>query len=110
MLIKTTRFHNTNYSCEINDKHITFPTNSYPNYLEGHHLIPISAQRNFVSINLDCIENMVSLCPICHSQIHYGTKEAKLFIFNFIANARKKDLESIGFREEILKVVFEIYY
>lgn len=108
--IKTTRFHQTGYKCEIDATHVTFPTNSYPNYMEGHHLVPIATQRNFASINLDCIENMVSLCPVCHSQIHYGTKEAKLKIFNRIVELRKKDLEKIGFTEPILKVIFENYY
>lgn len=108
--IKTTRFHQTSYKCEIDEKHITFPTNSYPNYLEGHHFVPIATQRNFSSINLDCIENMVSLCPVCHSQIHYGTMDAKLEIFNKIVEKRKEDLEKIGFTEQILKVIFETYY
>lgn len=108
--IKSTRFHQTNYRCEIDKNHITFPTTTLPNYLEGHHLVPISAQRNFASINLDCIENMVSLCPTCHSQIHYGTREAKLQIFNALIQNRKKDLKSIGFTEEILKVIFDTYY
>lgn len=108
--IKTTRFHQMAYKCEIDGNHITFPTNSYPNYLEGHHLVPISIQRNFSLINLDCIQNMVCLCPNCHSQIHYGTREAKLKIFNKIIDKRKKDLEKIGFTEPILKVIFETYY
>lgn len=108
--IKTTRFKQTNFKCEINHGHITFPTITYPNYLEGHHFVPISAQRNFSSTNLDCIENMVSLCPVCHSQIHYGTRNAKLEIFNKIIEKRKEDFRSIGFTEEILKVVFDIYY
>lgn len=108
--LKYTRFKQTDFCCEINNNHITFPTVSYPNYIEGHHLVPISAQRNFSTTNLDCIENIVSLCPNCHSQIHYGTREAKLEVFNKIIKNRKKDLESIGFTEEILKVIFEIYY
>ena len=108
--IKTTRFRQTNYKCEVNAEHITFPTGTCPNYLEGHHLVPVSTQKNFSSIKLDCIENMVSLCPICHSQIHYGTREAKLEVFNSICKNRKKDLESIGFTEEILKVIFDTYY
>ena len=108
--IKYTRFKQTNFCCEVNSEHRTFPTNSYPNYLEGHHLIPVSAQRNFPSIKLDCIENMVSLCPICHSQIHYGTREARQEVFNKIIESRIKDFESIGFTKQILKVIFDTYY
>lgn len=108
--LKATAFFRSKYKCEVNSNHITFPTNYYPNYLEGHHLIPISAQKNFASINLDCIENLVSLCPICHSQIHYGTKEAKKEIFETIIKSREADLARIGFTEPILKVIFETYY
>lgn len=108
--IKATRFSQTNYHCECDENHITFPTSSYPNFLEGHHLVPVSLQKNFAEINLDCIQNMVSLCPICHSQIHYGTREAKKAVFDKIVEKRKDDLLSIGFTEEILKVIFDTYY
>lgn len=108
--IKTTRLDMVNYKCEVNSDHITFETTSLPNYLEGHHMIPMAAQKNFPSIKLDCIENMVALCPVCHAQITYGTKEEKKKIFDAIVAKRKKDFESIGFTEPILKVIFDTYY
>lgn len=108
--IRTTRFYKANYKCEVNPNHITFPTVSMENYLEGHHLVPMAAQKNFRTTKLDCIENMVALCPICHSQIHYGTYEAKKEVFDTIVEKRKKELESIGFTKEILNVIFDTYY
>lgn len=108
--IKTTRLDMVNYQCEVNPQHITFKTASLPNYLEGHHMVPMSAQKNFPNIKLDCIENMVALCPTCHAQITYGTKEEKKKIFDAIVEKRINDFMSIGFTKPILKVIFDIYY
>lgn len=108
--LKITRFNQTKYHCEVDENHITFPTSTSPNFLEGHHLVRMAAQKNFPSTNLDCIENIVSLCPNCHMQIHHGTKEAKLKIFNKILEKRGEDLKSIGFSREILQIIFDIYY
>lgn len=108
--IKTTRFCQTNFACEINHNHKTFKSLLYPNFVLGHHLVPMAIQKNFASINLDCINNMVSLCPNCHYQIHYGTREAKKEIFDKIISLRKDDLLEIGFTEQILKVIFDTYY
>lgn len=108
--LKTTALVNSNFKCEVNPKHKTFPSSIYPNFLEGHHMVPVSSQRNFKSINLDCIENIIALCPNCHAQIHYGTRDAKSQIFKSIIKSRGSDLLSIGFSEPILKVVFDTYY
>lgn len=40
-------------------------------YTEGHHLIPLKYQNEF-DYSLDVEANIVSLCPICHRQLHYG--------------------------------------
>lgn len=108
--LKTTRFYQVKCCCESDKSHKTFKTSIFPNFLEGHHLVPISAQRNFPSINLDCIQNIVALCPNCHSKIHFGTREEKKEVFDKIVQSRKEDLEKIGFTVPILKVIFDIYY
>ncbi len=108
--IRATRFSKVLYKCEFNAEHVTFPTVSMDNYLEGHHLVPMAAQRNFRRTKLDCIENMVALCPICHSQIHYGTKEARKEVFDYIVDKRLSDLRKIGFTKEILNIIFDTYY
>ena len=108
--IKNTRFYQICCKCEVNPEHITFETQTLPNFVEGHHMVPMAVQRNFRSINIDCIENMVALCPNCHSQITYGTREEKLKVFNDILNKREEDLKLIGFTREIMKTIFETYY
>ena len=44
--------------------------------MEGHHLIPMKAQKNFEK-NIDRSDNICCLCPNCHRAIHYGTKKEK---------------------------------
>lgn len=48
--------------------------------MEAHHLIPVCFQKEVwdkYGVNIDCIENLVSLCPTCHKAFHYGTKEVQ---------------------------------
>ena len=108
--IKNTRFHQTNCKCEIDENHITFPTPVLSNFVEGHHIVPMNAQKNFLKKNLDCIQNMSSLCPICHSKLTSGTKEIKEEVFNKLIEKREKDLLEIGFTKEIMNTIFELYY
>ena len=62
-----------NYLCEygtlIGKNHITFDAKNGNKYLEAHHLIPMKAQKDFLPNNLDRIENIVGLCPMCHAEI-----------------------------------------
>ncbi len=45
-------------------------------YTEGHHLVPLSYQKEFVH-SLDVEANVVSLCPTCHRKLHYGNDSEK---------------------------------
>lgn len=108
--IKLTRFQQTEYRCESDESHITFSTEKHPNFLEGHHHIPLSAQRVFPNINLDCIENMVALCPNCHKKIHYATDYEKYEMFSMITQKRIIDLNSMGFSENELQEIFKNFY
>jgi len=69
------------YSCERNHEHKTFISKSTQKpYMEAHHLVPIASQKQIwekYNVNVDCIENLVSLCPTCHKAFHYGTDEVK---------------------------------
>jgi 5-methylcytosine-specific restriction enzyme A len=56
------------FKCKINHEHITFISNK-TNYVEGHHIIPMFQQKNYEFI-LDDINNIISLCPNCHREIH----------------------------------------
>ena len=62
------------YICECDDSHNTFTARSTAQqYMEPHHLIPISKQGLFEH-GLDVPANIICLCPTCHSRIHYGMK------------------------------------
>jgi 5-methylcytosine-specific restriction protein A len=61
----------SNFKCEIDPNHSTFYTNKGIQYLEGHHLIPLSVQKEFEN-SLDIPANIVGLCPNCHRHLHYG--------------------------------------
>ena len=40
--------------------------------MEGHHLIPMKAQKDYIQ-NIDRSDNICCLCPNCHKAIHYGS-------------------------------------
>lgn len=88
------------YKCEFDEGHTTFISrrNKKP-YMEAHHLIPIS-QAQYIwekkHVNVDCIENIVSLCPTCHRAIHHGEFDTKLAILKKLYDKRHQDLLKIG--------------
>lgn len=86
-----------NYMCEVDNNHPTFVRKvSNVGYTEAHHLIPLAAQGEdrFKDVNLDCLENIVSLCSNCHNQIHYGKDVEE--IITKLYNLRKKKLTKRG--------------
>jgi len=65
-----------NFICQVNKEHITFKSKGQ-NYVEGHHIIPMYQQKNYDFI-LDSIDNILSLCPTCHREIHYSDNKKKI--------------------------------
>lgn len=98
------------YSCENDYRHETFISKkTKQKYMEAHHLIPVCYQKEIwdkYHINIDCVENLVSLCPTCHKAIHYGTKDVqKKMISELYAHCAPK-YKAIGLSislEEIYK-------
>ena len=89
------------YSCEGDYTHKTFISNTTNKpYMEAHHLVPVAFQAQMwdkFHINIDCLENLVSLCPNCHKAFHYGTKEVKAqMIVTLFAKIAHK-YQAIGF-------------
>ncbi len=80
------------YVCEFATikglNHPTFNARTGHYYIEAHHLIPMKAQKDFGGKNLDREENIVGLCPNCHSAVHYGTLEEKVRILKPLYDAR----------------------
>ncbi|QZN97855.1 MrcB family domain-containing protein [Symbiopectobacterium purcellii] len=61
------------FFCEYDSNHKYFKSKiSNQNYVEAHHFIPLSEQYNF-EYSLDVVENIISLCPVCHKILHHGT-------------------------------------
>ena len=89
-----------NYRCEYgminSEQHKTFTNKRGVNYSEGHHLIPMSKQDFFGKKNLDRLENIVSLCPVCHKQVHYGDKSSRDEILSKLYLYRNSKLQSAG--------------
>lgn len=88
------------YKCEGNIQHETFLSKrTGKQFMEGHHLIPVGFQIdiwNKYGVNVDCVENIVSLCPNCHRAIHYGNDLIKSELINKLFNARKSIYRKIG--------------
>ena len=85
------------YLCENNKNHKSFKRKKDGrNYVEAHHLIPLEAQffSKYKDINLDCPENIVSLCSHCHNEIHYGVEFESILLKLY--QERKSILERKG--------------
>ncbi|MDD4187650.1 MAG: hypothetical protein PHX04_02665 [Bacilli bacterium] len=83
------------YKCSIDHSHTTFNSKLGTQYMEAHHLIPMCAQKDF-SINIDRIENIISICPICHCGIHLGNQEFKLDLLKKLYDLKEQELKSVG--------------
>lgn len=106
--IAKTAIEASEFICEygkiIKEPHKTFKSKNGNYYMEGHHLIPMKAQKDY-AINIDRPENIISLCPICHRAIHNACNPEKLKILKTLFEIREKKLESVG-----LKINFEDLY
>ena len=56
---------------------------------------------------MDCVENIISLCPTCHRAFHNGTKEVRARMIENLYEKLLPRYKSIGFNisvEEINKL------
>jgi len=84
------------YKCEIDNRHTTFLARATKeNYVEGHHLIPISLYNDFDN-DIDVIANIVSLCPTCHRKLHSGIKADVDELIESLYKFRKNRLSKVG--------------
>ena len=96
-----------NYICEIDGTHISFVNSKGKPYMEAHHLLPMSSQKQYFPINIDREENIVCLCPNCHRAIHYGNLDEKKERLIKLYNISKKELIKSGInitKQELLKL------
>lgn len=79
-----------NYLCEVSKDHQTFiSSSSNTRYMEAHHLIPMSYQKDF-KFSLDVPENIASLCPNCHKMIHLATHEDRKKLIKMLFTAKRQ--------------------
>ena len=92
---------NAYYCCENDPNHETFESaKTHKNFMEAHHLVPVKYQQQIwqkYNINVDCTENIVSLCPTCHRAFHNGTKEVKARLIENIYSRVLPKYKYIGF-------------
>jgi len=97
------------YLCEYNNSHITFVSASTEKpFMEAHHLIPITRQQEIwdkCGINIDCVENVVSLCPNCHRIIHFAKKAEREKIIKKLYRDRKDEFKRIGLCVELKDIL-----
>ncbi|MEA4919729.1 MAG: HNH endonuclease signature motif containing protein [Clostridiaceae bacterium] len=97
--------------CAIDSSHKTFEgMGGLSNYLEGHHLVPLSMQPLFPETNLDCPENIVPLCPNCHSALHYGSQKVRKSYIDKLTAKYREGLNKIGITDDSLKEIFWRFY
>ncbi len=85
-----------NFKCQIDpDAHLTFLHRSGNQFMEAHHLIPMKAQKD-IAINIDRIENIVCICPICHKAIHLGDDAIRLEYLKKLYDLKEAELKSVG--------------
>jgi len=58
--------------CKLCNKKSPFKNKKNEDYLEVHHVIPLSKK------GLDNIDNVAALCPNCHREIHHGLNKNEL--------------------------------
>ena len=84
------------YRCEVDSKHSTFKSKvTDRNYIEAHHLIPMSFQDKF-PYSLDVEANIVAVCPNCHKLLHHAVLKEKSRIIEKLLNNRKNRLQDRG--------------
>ena len=108
-------------ACELGNNHKTFIKNNGFQYIEGHHLI----EKNLIEkYNIDNIKNLIdnrnnlfSLCPNCHRQMHYGihkiVREKLKYLYE--KDDKKKEYidmlaQKIANRKDTLNWLYEIYH
>ena len=89
--IKDEAIEAANHLCEVNPSHTTFNIDGVQ-FMEGHHLIPFEEQGKFEKVSLDFQENIISLCPNCHSEIHYADASRRIELALSFFEVRKDKL------------------
>lgn len=106
-LVKKRALEKANYKCELNPNHQTFinKSNGKP-YILGHHLIPLEFEYLF-PYSLDIEANIVSLCSLCHDEIHHGINYKELI--DKLYNQRKENLKECWIEIDDIQYLYDMY-
>lgn len=106
-----------NLKCFVDSSHKTFKRENNLYYYEGHHFIP-QHTSGIEGINLIIYDdnNLISLCPMCHREIHNASLNRRKELITFIYNSRdgefKKKLKNvIGINDDkiVIEWIFRLY-
>jgi len=82
------------FQCELDPSHSSFiSARTRKPYMEAHHIVPVSAVRDFPLSILDVARNIASLCPNCHRRIHFAAQKDRFELVRKLI-ARRKNLLS----------------
>ncbi|MFD1928850.1 HNH endonuclease [Sporosarcina siberiensis] len=73
-------------------------------FVEGHHLVPMFTQTQFEN-TIDFADNIVTLCPNCHREIHYGLQVDKSKMVKILFANRKDLFHKYGIEITIKKLL-----
>lgn len=95
----------SDYQCQVDQAHSSFISKrNKKRYMEAHHIIPVRLTEEIwiqKRINIDCIENIVSLCPNCHKAIHLGEEEEVKQLLHKLHKTKETEWESINLNVSI---------
>lgn len=94
--ISKTVLRQSGYLCQVDQSHKTFKSKvTSENFVEAHHLIPISVQDEFEhSLDVPC--NILGLCPNCHRLLHFGSNHLRKPIIKDFFEFREGELKKFG--------------
>ena len=85
------------FICQVNSDHSTFISRGV-NYVEGHHIIPMFQQKNY-TFKLDDVDNISSLCPNCHREIHSSDDKTEILQKLYNINKTYMSANNIDLRD-----------
>ena len=96
MRAKKIAFEREEYKCELDSEHITFIDRATDRpYMEGHMLIPYSAQDAF-KVSLDVDANICCVCPICQAKLDHASDTERQELLMQLYMKHKDMLKTAG--------------
>lgn len=84
------------YKCFVDQAHYSFEDNTGHDHVECIFVIPLNYQEEF-NEDLDCVENIVCLCPMCYSKFFYAKDSEREQMMVDIYYKKKAALADKGF-------------